>query len=110
MKKEQLFSIGYHLNSWDLAGLPLSPALEFLKGQDFEWFEILAWNSLSDVFARKYMDLGPQEPAEVITDTTFLRRMATLSQAQREQGIRLSSLGGECAWVEGHPMRADHGD
>ena len=92
MTKEQRFSIGYHLNSWDLAGLPIKPALEFLKGQGFEWFEILAWNSLSDVFARKYMDLGPQEPAEVITDTTFLRRMATLSQAQREQGIRLSSL------------------
>jgi inosose dehydratase len=86
MKKEQLFSIGYHLNSWDLAGLPIKPALEFLKGQGFEWFEILAWNSLSDVFARKYMDLGPQEPAEVITDTTFLRRMATLSQGAAGTG------------------------
>jgi inosose dehydratase len=88
----QRFSIGYHLNSWDLAGLPLQPALEFLAAQGFGWFEILAGNSLSDQFARKYMQLGNQAPPGVVTDTDIFRRFALLSQAQRAYGIRLSSL------------------
>jgi inosose dehydratase len=90
--ERQRFSIGYHLNSWDLAGLPLRPALEFLAEEGFGWFEILAFTSLSDQFARKYMQLGHQAPAGVTTDTDILRRYAILSRAQRELGIRLSSL------------------
>ena len=88
----QRFSIGYHLNSWDLAGLPLRPAIEFLAKQGFQWFEILAFTSLSDQYARKYMQLGDQAPMGVTTDTDILRRYAILSEAQREIGIRLSSL------------------
>lgn len=88
----QRFSIGYHLNSWDLAGLPLRPAIDFLAGQGFRWFEILAFTSLSDQYARKYMQLGNQAPMGVTTDTDILRRYAILSEAQREAGIRLSSL------------------
>lgn len=88
----QRFSVGYHLNSWDLAGLPLQPALEFLAAQGFGWFEILAGNSLSDQFARKYMQLGNQAPPGVVTDTDIFRRFALLSQAQRGFGIRLSSF------------------
>jgi inosose dehydratase len=91
-KKSQLFSIGYHLNSWDLAGLPLQPALKFLAEQGFGWFEILSGLTLSDQFSRKYMVLGPKAPPKVITDTDILRRWALLSQAQNEYGIRLSSL------------------
>ena len=72
----QRFSIGYHLNSWDLTGQPLRPALEFLKEQGFGWFEILAFTSLSDQFARKYMQLGHQGPMGVTTDTDILRRYA----------------------------------
>ena len=90
--ERQLFSIGYHLNSWDLAGLPLEPAFAFLAGQGFGWFEILAFTSLSDQFARKYMAIGNQPPPGVTTDTDILRRYALLSQAQRAHGIRLSSL------------------
>ncbi|MBB5752927.1 sugar phosphate isomerase/epimerase family protein [Prosthecomicrobium pneumaticum] len=88
----QRFSIGYHLNSWDLAGLPLRPALDFLAGQGFGWFEILAFTSLSDQYARKYMQIGDQAPMGVTTDTDILRRYAILSEAQSEVGIRLSSL------------------
>lgn len=88
----QRFSIGYHLNSWDLTGQPLRPALEFLTAQGFGWFEILAFTSLSDQFARKYMQLGHQGPMGVTTDTDILRRYAILSEAQSELGILLSSL------------------
>lgn len=88
----QRFSIGYHLNSWDLTGQPLRPALEFLKEQGFGWFEILAFTSLSDQFARKYMQLGHQGPMGVTTDTDILRRYAILSEAQSELGINLSSF------------------
>ena len=88
----QRFTIGYHLNSWDLTGQPLRPALEFLHQEGFGWFEILAFTSLSDQFARKYMQLGHQAPPGVTTDTDILRRYALLSDAQAELGIRLSSL------------------
>ena len=90
--ERQRFSIGYHLNSWDLAGLPLQPALEFLAGQGFGWFEILAGNSLSDQFARKYMALGNQAPPGVVTDTDILRRFALLSQAERARHPPLLAL------------------
>jgi hypothetical protein len=88
----QRFSIGYHLNSWDLTGQPLRPAIKFLAEQGFGWFEILAFTSLSDQYARKYMQLGNQPPMGVTTDTDILRRFAVLSEAQSERGIRLSSL------------------
>jgi inosose dehydratase len=88
----QRFSIGYHLNSWDLTGQPVEPALAFLAGQGFGWFEILAMTSLSDHYARRYMALGHQSPPGVMTDTDILRRFAMLSRAQRRLGIRLSSL------------------
>ena len=88
----QRFEIGYHLNSWDLAGLPLRPALEFLAEEGFGWFEILAFTSLSDQYARKYMQLGDLPPMEVVTDTDIFRRFALLSEAQSDLGIRLSSL------------------
>jgi inosose dehydratase len=88
----QHFSIGYHLNSWDLTGQPLRPALDFLASEGFGWFEILAFTSLSDQFARKYMQLGDLAPSGVTTDTDILRRYALLSEAQSDIGIRLSSL------------------
>jgi inosose dehydratase len=88
----QRFSIGYHLNSWDLTGLPLRPAIKFLADQGFGWFEILAFTSLSDQYARKYMQLGNQAPMGVTTDTDILRRFALLSESHSEYGIKLSSL------------------
>ena len=89
----QRFSIGYHLNSWDLAGLPLRPAIDFLAGQGFRWFELLAFTSLSDQYARKYMQLGNQAPMGVTTDTDILRRYAILSEAQREAVVLRLELG-----------------
>lgn len=90
--ERQRFSIGYHLNSWDLTGQPLRPAIKFLAEQGFGWFEILAFTSLSDQYARKYMQLGNQAPMGVTTDTDILRRYALLSEEQTANGIRLSSL------------------
>lgn len=88
----QKFSIGYHLNSWDLAGLPLREPLEFLNAQGFRWFEMLAWTTLSEEHSRKYLQFVPQAPMKFSTDTDLLRRYAVLSEAQSELGIRLSSL------------------
>ena len=68
------------------------PAIEFLAKQGFGWFEILAFTSLSDQYARKYMQLGNQAPMGVTTDTDILRRYALLSEAQSAYGINLSSL------------------
>lgn len=90
--ERQRFSIGYHLNSWDLAGLPLRPALDFLAGEGFGWFEILSGDSLSADFARRFMELGHQGPPSYVPDVGILGRYALLSDAQRELGIRLSSL------------------
>jgi inosose dehydratase len=97
--ERQRFSIGYHLNSWDLTGQPLMPAIEFLAAQGFGWFEILAFTTLSDEYTRRYMDLGDREPIKLMTDSDILRRYALLSEGQREHGIRLSSLYCNCAFV-----------
>jgi hypothetical protein len=50
---EQRFSIGYHLNSWDLGGLELEPGLRFLAAEGFRWFEALARDGFSNDFARR---------------------------------------------------------
>ena len=90
--ERQKFQIGYHLNSWDLTGQPIEPALKFLADQGFRWFEILSGASLSTQFSRRVMQLGPKPPLGVVTDTDFLRRMGLLSQAQRQYEIRLSAF------------------
>jgi inosose dehydratase len=88
----QKFQIGYHLNSWDLTGQPIVPAIEFLAQNDFKWFEILSGVSLSTQYSRKWMQLGHKPPMRVVTDTDILNRMALLSAAQAKYGVRLSSL------------------
>jgi len=73
----------------------LQPALEFLAGQGFGWFEILAGNRLSDQFARKYMQLGNQallatdfyQPLD-ISQRFFARPSLTLRR-DLEDGIRV---------------------
>jgi len=90
--KPQRFTVGYHMNSWDFAGLPMRPALEFLAETGFSWFEILSKLSVHDQFSRRFVDLGDRPHATVTTDTDLFRRYATLSQAQRDLPIRLSSL------------------
>src|SRR3954470_254025 len=54
----QRFSIGYHLNSWDLGGLDLEPGLRFLAAEGFGWFEALARDGFSNDFARRFMRAG----------------------------------------------------
>lgn len=88
----QKFEIGYHLNSWDLVGLPVPPALEFLASKGFRWVEMLAGVSLSSHFSRRVMQLGPMPPLRVVTDTDIFNRFAMLSEAQRKLGLRVSSL------------------
>jgi inosose dehydratase len=88
----QRFSFGYHLNSWDLGGLPLAPGLEFLAQAGFGWFEALARDGFSNDFARRFMRAGEVEPPEPGTDRALLSRVALFSRAQQELGLRLSSL------------------
>jgi inosose dehydratase len=89
---EQRFSIGYHLNSWDLGGLELEPGLRFLAGEGFGWFEALARDGFSNDFARRFMRAGEVDPPELRSDLDFWARVALFSRAQEELGLRLSSL------------------
>jgi inosose dehydratase len=88
----QKFEIGYHLNSWDLVGLPVQPALAFLADQGFRWVEMLAGVSLSSQFSRRVMKLGHMPPLGLVSDTDIFRRFAILSEAQRSLAVRVSSL------------------
>lgn len=88
----QKFEVGYQLITWDMVGRPLEPALEFLNGLGFRWFEILAGVSLSSQYSRRVMELGHMPPLKAVTDTDIFNRFAILSNAQRKLGMRLSSL------------------
>jgi inosose dehydratase len=89
---EQRFSIGYHLNSWDLGGLELEPGLRFLASEGFGWFEALARDGFSNDFARRFMRSGEVAPPTVSTDLDLWPRLALFSRVQEELGLRLSSL------------------
>jgi inosose dehydratase len=89
---QQHFSFGYHLNSWDLGGLPLEEGLRFLADKGFRWFEALARDSFSNDFARRRMQTGFVDVPEVTLDIDFLRRIALFSRIQAEVGLQLSSL------------------
>ena len=87
---EQRFSIGYHLNSWDLGGLELEPGLRFLAGEGFGWFEALARDGFSNDFARRFMRAG-EDPTQPTGNTT--PEMAAANKKAREQGFtRLIAL------------------
>jgi inosose dehydratase len=89
---EQRFSIGYHLNSWDLGGLELEPRLPFHAAEGFRWFEALARDGFSNDFARRFMRAGEVGPPVVTTDLYLWPRIALFSRMQEELGLRLSSL------------------
>ena len=95
----QRFEIGYHLNTWDLAGLPLKDAFAFLSSIGFRWFEALVGDSLGTDFARRHMTLGDQGPPVFLSDTDILRRFALFSRAQEEYGLRLASLYANPEWI-----------
>jgi inosose dehydratase len=88
----QRFAIGYHLNSWDLAGLDLEGGLRFLASEGFPWFEALARDGFSNDFARRFMWAGEVGPPVLQGDLDFWHRIALFSWAQEELGLRLSSL------------------
>jgi inosose dehydratase len=90
--REQRFTFGYHLNSWDLGGLDLEAGLRYIDAAGFGWVEALARDGFSNDFARRFMRVGEVEPAAVTTDTVFLSRIALFSRIQEELGLRLSSL------------------
>jgi inosose dehydratase len=90
--REQRFTFGYHLNSWDLGGLDLEVGLRYIAAAGFGWVEALARDGFSNDFARRFMRVGEVEPATVTTDTVFLSRIALFSRMQEELGLRLSSL------------------
>jgi inosose dehydratase len=88
----QRFSIGYHLNSWDLGGLELEPGLEFLAAEGFGSFEALARDGYSNDFARRFMRAGHAGPPERGGDIAFWERIALFSRVQRRLGLRVASL------------------
>jgi inosose dehydratase len=90
--REQRFTFGYHLNSWDLGGLNLEEGLRYIAGAGFPWFEALARDGYSNDFARRFMRVGEAEPPEFTSDTAFLSRIALFSHIQEQLGLRLSSL------------------
>jgi inosose dehydratase len=92
MNRAQRFSIGYHLNSWDLGGLDLEAGLRFLAAEGFNWFEALARDGFSNDFARRFMRAGEVEPPRLSGDLDLWPRIALFSRVQEELGLRLSSL------------------
>jgi inosose dehydratase len=92
MNRDQRFTFGYHLNSWDLGGLDLEEGLRYIAAAGFGWVEALARDGYSNDFARRFMRVGEVEPPAVTTDTVFLSRIALFSRMQEELGLRLSSL------------------
>jgi inosose dehydratase len=88
---EQLFSFGYHLNTWDLAGEPLDDGLEVIRRNGFPYFEALARDDVSRDYSRRFMGTGFKPVPMGTTDVTFLSRVAAFSRAA-DRGLRVSSL------------------
>jgi inosose dehydratase len=107
MGREQHFTFGYHLNSWDLGGLDLEEGLRFIHQAGFGWFEALARDGFSGDFVRRFMRVGEVDPPEPATDTAFLSRIALFSKIQEELGLRLSSLYCNVELVNSHTWRQE---
>jgi inosose dehydratase len=107
MGREQRFTFGYHLNSWDLGGLDLEEGLRFIHQAGFGWFEALARDGFSGDFVRRFMRVGEVDPPEPTTDTAFLTRIALFSKIQEELGLRLSSLYCNVELVNSHTWRQE---
>jgi inosose dehydratase len=98
--REQQFDIGYHLNTWDLAGLPANQAFDFLAQVGFKWFEALIRDSLGADFERRFMTLARVGLPLVVNDVDMFDRLATFADARRSHGLRLSSLYANPTWVD----------
>ena len=89
--KHQKFEIAYHLNTWDMAKLPLEPAFAFLQKTGFRAFEALVADTLMYDFSRRHLTLPLPRPP-MIRDIDMLERLGIFSRAQTEYGLRLSAL------------------
>lgn len=88
---KQLFSFGYHLNTWDLAGLPLDDGLQVIQRNGFPYFEALARDDVSRDYSRRFMGTGFKPVPMGTTDVSFLSRVAAFSRAA-DRGLAVSSL------------------
>ena len=88
---EQLFSFGYHLNTWDLAGLSIDDGLDTIRRNGFPYFEALARDDLSRDYSRRFMGTGYKPAPAGTIDTSFLGRVAAFSKAA-DAGLAVSSL------------------
>ena len=91
MTEQQAFTFGYHLNTWDLGGLPLADGLDVIRRNGFTYVEALARDEFSNDFARRYMGTGFQPVPMGSTDIDFLGRIEFFTKAE-EAGLKLSSL------------------
>jgi inosose dehydratase len=96
----QRFDVGYHLNTWDLAGLPAAQAFHFLSDVGFRWFEALIRDSLGADFERRFMTLERVGLPLVMTDVDMLGRLATFAEAERSYGLKISSLYANPTWID----------
>lgn len=92
MSDRQRFTIGYHLNTWDLAGHPLGEGLDLLDRSGIRWYEALARDGLSEDFVRRHMRVGPAEPSRPVLDRDLLARVGLFSAAQRGGRVRAAAL------------------
>jgi inosose dehydratase len=91
MPNVQKFTFGYHLNTWDLAGLPIGDGLAAIQENGFTYVEALARDDISRDFSRRFMGTGFKPVPMGTTDVAFLTRTAEFSRAA-ERGLALSSL------------------
>lgn len=87
----QRFSFGYHLNSWDLAGLPIAEGLAVISRNGFAHVEALSRDDVSRDYSRRFMGTGHKPFPPGTTDVAFLSRISALSRAAAT-GLRVSSL------------------
>jgi len=91
MTGQQRFTFGYHLNTWDLAGLPLDEGLEVIRRNGFGYVEALCRDDVSRDYSRRFMGTGFKPVPMGTTDVALLSRIAALSRSA-EAGLAVSSL------------------
>ena len=91
MSSSQKFTFGYHLNTWDLAGLPLEEGLTAIRRNGFRYVEALARDDISRDYSRRFMGTGFKPVPMGTSDVALLSRIAALARSAHE-GLAVSSL------------------
>jgi inosose dehydratase len=99
---EQRFEFGYELITWEFGEQPAAHGLEVIAAEGFGCFEALLGDTLGADFSRRVMTLGYPTLPETVSDVQLLDRLAMLTDAPREHGIRLASLFCDGEWVNPH--------